>query len=86
MNARRARATEGERQPPKENTAGLLRLFVYGTLKLRCWNHERFCLGVLSVEEAVVRGLLYELPSGIPLLEVLEADVLPMAPPTRSPT
>ncbi|MBW1987856.1 MAG: gamma-glutamylcyclotransferase, partial [Deltaproteobacteria bacterium] len=43
-------------------------LFVYGTLKRGCWNHERFCRGVLSVEEAVVRGRLYELPSGIPVL------------------
>jgi len=74
--ARRARSTDGERQPPKENTAGLLRLFVYETLKRGCWNHERFCRGVLSVEEAVVRGRLYELPSGIPVLEVPEADVL----------
>ena len=63
-------------EPPKENTTGLLRLFVYGTLKRGCWNHERFCRGVLSVEEAVVRGRLYELPSGIPVLEVPEADVL----------
>jgi len=63
-------------EPPKENTTGLLRLFVYGTLKQGCWNHERFCRGVLSVEEAVVRGRLYELPSGIPVLEVPEADVL----------
>jgi len=63
-------------EPPKENTTGLLRLFVYGTLKRGYWNHERFCRGVLSVEEAVVRGRLYELPSGIPVLEVPEADVL----------
>ena len=74
-------------EPSKENTclraarphrqaAGILRLFVYGTLKRGCWNHDRFCRGVLSVEEAVVRGSLYELPSGIPVLEVPEADVL----------
>lgn len=63
-------------KPSKENTTGLLRLFVYGTLKQGYWNHERFCRGVLSVEEAVVRGRLYELPSGIPVLEVPEADVL----------
>lgn len=63
-------------EPPKENTTGLLRLFVYGTLKRGYWNHGRFCRGVLSVEEAVVRGRLYELPSGIPVLEVPEADVL----------
>jgi hypothetical protein len=63
-------------EPPKENTTGFLRLFVYGTLKRGYWNHERFCRGVLSVEEAVVRGRLYEFPSGIPVLEVPEADVL----------
>jgi len=63
-------------EPRKENTTGLLRLFVYGTLKQGYWNHERLCRGVLSVEEAVVRGRLYELPSGIPVLEVPKADVL----------
>jgi len=63
-------------EPSKENTAGILRLFVYGTLKRGCWNHDRFCRGVLSVEEAVVRGRLYEMPSGIPVLQVPEADVL----------
>ena len=63
-------------EPSKENTAGILRLFVYGTLKRGCWNHDRFCRGVLSVEEAVVRGRLYELPSGIPVLEVPGRDIL----------
>ena len=29
-------------EPSKENTAGVLRLFVYGTLKRGCWNHDRF--------------------------------------------
>ncbi|NDY41602.1 gamma-glutamylcyclotransferase [Dissulfurirhabdus thermomarina] len=67
---------DGERQPSKENTAGILRLFVYGTLKRGCWNHDRFCRGVLSVEEAVVRGRLYEMPSGIPVLQVPEEDIL----------
>jgi len=43
-------------------------LFVYVTLKRGCWNHERFCRGVLDVQEAVVRGRLYEMPSGIPVL------------------
>ena len=74
--ARRARAMDGERQPSKENTTGILRLFVYGTLKRGCWNHDRFCRGVLSVEEAVVRGRLYEMPSGIPVLQVPEEDIL----------
>jgi len=63
-------------EPLKENTAGILRLFVYGTLKRGCWNHDRFCRGVLSVEEAVVQGRLYEMPSGIPVLQVPEEDIL----------
>jgi len=54
----------------------LLRLFVYGTLKRGYWNHDRFCRGVLDVQEAVVRGRLYEMPSGIPVLEVPETDIL----------
>ncbi len=61
---------------PKENTSGLRSLLVYGTLKRGCWNHDRFCRGVLKVEEAVVRSRLYELPSGISVLEVPESDIL----------
>ena len=61
---------------PKENTNGLLQLFVYGTLKRGYWNHDRFCQGVLSVEEAVVTGHLYQFPSGIPILEVPEEHIL----------
>lgn len=63
-------------EPSKENTAGILRLFVYGTLKRGCWNHDRFCRGALDVQEAVVRGRLYEMPSGIPVLQVPEEDIL----------
>ena len=33
------------------------------------WNHDRFCRGVLSVEEAVVRGRLYELPFAVSWLQ-----------------
>ena len=33
------------REPPKENTSGVLRLFVYGTLKRGYWNHDPFCGG-----------------------------------------
>ena len=63
-------------EPSKENTTGILRLFVYGTLKRGYWNHDRLCRGVLDVQEAVVRGCLYEMPSGIPVLEVPEVDIL----------
>jgi len=54
----------------------LLRLFVYGTLKRGFWNHDRFCQGVLAVEDALVRGRLFETSSGIPVLEVPEEDIL----------
>lgn len=54
-------------------------LFVYGTLKRGCWNHDRFCRAALHIQEATVRGQLYELPSGIPVLQVSEDDMLAAA-------
>jgi gamma-glutamylcyclotransferase (GGCT)/AIG2-like uncharacterized protein YtfP len=55
---------------------GLLRLFVYGTLKRGYWNHEAYCGSAISVEESTVWGRLHELPSGIPVLEVPEHDII----------
>ena len=52
-----------------------LNLFVYGTLKRGQSNHERFCRGLISVQEATVRGRLYKLPFGFPALVVPETDV-----------
>ncbi len=63
-------------EPLKPNTNGMLRLFVYGTLKRGFWNHDRFCRGVLAVEDALVRGRLFETSSGIPVLQVPEEDIL----------
>lgn len=63
-------------EPLKPNTNGMLRLFVYGTLKRGFWNHDRFCRGVLTVEDALVRGRLFETSSGIPALQVPEEDIL----------
>ena len=63
------------RESPKMNTSGMLKLFVYGTLKRGYWNHDVFCEGVLEIREAQVLGRLYEGP-GFPLLEVLDEDVL----------
>jgi gamma-glutamylcyclotransferase (GGCT)/AIG2-like uncharacterized protein YtfP len=54
----------------------MLRLLVYGTLKRGFWNHDRFCRGVLAVEDAIVRGRLFETPSGNPILQVPEEDIL----------
>lgn len=63
-------------EPSNANTSRMLRLFVYGTLKRGFWNHDRFCRGVLTVEDAVVRGRLFETSSGIPVLQVPEEDIL----------
>lgn len=60
----------------KLNTPGLLRIFVYGTLKRGMRNHDRFCAGALFIEEAVVRGRLYEMDSGLPVLQVPETNIL----------
>ncbi len=53
----------------------LLTLFCYGTLKRGHANHDRFCRGYLRVEEATVRGRLYDLPFGYPALVVPEEDI-----------
>ena len=52
-----------------------LNLFVYGTLKRGQSNHERFCRGLISVQEATVWGRLYELPFGFPALVIPETEV-----------
>ena len=58
-----------------EEAYPLLTLFFYGTLKRGHANHDRFCGGYLSVEEATVRGRLYDLPSGYPALVVPKEDI-----------
>ena len=63
------------RESPRMNTPAMLKLFVYGTLKRGYWNHGPFCHGVLQIQEARVRGRLYE-GTGYPLLEVPEQDIL----------
>ena len=50
-------------------------MFFYGTLKRGHANHDLFCRGYLDVEEASVRGRLYDLPLGYPALVVPEEDV-----------
>jgi gamma-glutamylcyclotransferase (GGCT)/AIG2-like uncharacterized protein YtfP len=50
-------------------------MFFYGTLKRGHANHDLFCQGYLRVEEATVRGRIYDLPSGYPALVVPEEDV-----------
>jgi gamma-glutamylcyclotransferase (GGCT)/AIG2-like uncharacterized protein YtfP len=52
-----------------------LTLFFYGTLKRGYRNHDVFCQGYLSVEEARVRGRLYDLPSGYPAMVIPQEDI-----------
>ncbi len=53
----------------------LLAMFFYGTLKRGHANHERFCRGYLRVEEATVRGRLYDLHFGYPALVGDEGEI-----------
>lgn len=51
-------------------------LFVYGTLKSGHRAHEHFFRRGVEVEEAVVRGELYDRPEGYPSLRVPPEDAL----------
>jgi gamma-glutamylcyclotransferase (GGCT)/AIG2-like uncharacterized protein YtfP len=54
----------------------MLAMFFYGTLKRGGRNHERYCGGASRVEEAWVRGELYDLPLfGYPALVVPEESI-----------
>jgi gamma-glutamylcyclotransferase (GGCT)/AIG2-like uncharacterized protein YtfP len=48
----------------------MLRVFVYGTLQRGQRNHQRYCQGLIDVAPATVRGRLYELPQGYPMLAI----------------
>lgn len=54
----------------------MFRLFVYGTLKRGYWNHEQFCQDAIYVEPASLPGQLYQLPSGIPVLEIPAESII----------
>jgi gamma-glutamylcyclotransferase (GGCT)/AIG2-like uncharacterized protein YtfP len=56
--------------------ATALCLFAYGTLQRGGRYHERFCRGVRLVESATVRGRVYVLPAGYPVLTVPAASIL----------
>jgi gamma-glutamylcyclotransferase (GGCT)/AIG2-like uncharacterized protein YtfP len=60
----------------ERNIMSMTTLFCYGTLKRGYWNHEIYCSEAISIEAATVRGKLYGLPSGIPVLEVPDEDIL----------
>ncbi len=62
-------------QRPRGEAATVVTLFFYGTLKRGHANHYRYCRGALSVEEATLRGELYDLPFGFPALVVPREDV-----------
>src|SRR3712207_298016 len=65
-------------------TDPLLTVFFYGTLKRGHANHDRFCRGYLTVEEARTRGRLYSLPFGHPALVIDEEDIRAVGTTDRS--
>lgn len=56
-----------------------IRLFLYGTLKRGFPFHASHCQGALAIQPALVRGRLYRLSAGIPILEVPPESVLARA-------
>lgn len=62
--------------PFQKETNVLLKIFVYGTLKRGFADCDRHCRGVSDIQEAQVRGRLYGMPSGIPVLSVPEESIL----------
>jgi gamma-glutamylcyclotransferase (GGCT)/AIG2-like uncharacterized protein YtfP len=60
---------------PPGDAATVVTLFFYGTLKRGHANHDRYCQGALRVQEATLRGELYDLPFGFPAPVVPEEDV-----------
>jgi gamma-glutamylcyclotransferase (GGCT)/AIG2-like uncharacterized protein YtfP len=60
----------------QSEVAPALRLFVYGTLKRGGRYHDRYCSGARSIETASVRGRVYQLPEGYPVLVVPEGTIL----------
>ncbi|MCE9547431.1 MAG: gamma-glutamylcyclotransferase [Planctomycetia bacterium] len=58
------------------SASGRLRLFVYGTLQRGQVNHARYCGGAAAITPARVRGRLYHLTLGYPILVIPDGDVL----------
>jgi gamma-glutamylcyclotransferase (GGCT)/AIG2-like uncharacterized protein YtfP len=69
----------------KPKRAEMLIMFFYGTLKRGERNYERYCSGALRVEEATVRGDLYDIPlMDYPALVVPEESIFGFG--TNDPT
>jgi len=54
----------------------LLNVFVYGSLKKGFSNHDDYCHGVRSIEPASIRGILFEHPSGFPVVQADRDEIL----------
>lgn len=61
---------------PGTGSRTLLQVFVYGTLKRGCENHDLYCAGALSIVPASVPGRLFAHPAGFPMLTVPRQSVL----------
>ncbi len=59
-----------------EKTSGLLRVFVYGTLKPGEANYQRYCDGkVVNATKALAFGQLFDLPEGYPGMTLGDSPV-----------
>ncbi|YAF96307.1 MAG: gamma-glutamylcyclotransferase [Nodularia sp. CChRGM 3473] len=60
----------------KAKVPGLVRVFVYGTLKPGEANYQKYCAGkVMNAKRAVVLGRLFTLPMGYPAMTPGEGSV-----------
>ena len=53
-----------------------IQVFVYGTLKKGCFNHNRFCRNAVNIEKGVIWGRLYHLPAGYPAIEIPKTSIM----------
>lgn len=61
-----------------DSASGVMSLFVYGTLKTGCCNHDRHCSIAIHTEKAWLWGRIYHLDrdEGYPMVEIPEQAVL----------
>ncbi|QIR37557.1 gamma-glutamylcyclotransferase [Tolypothrix sp. PCC 7910] len=56
--------------------SGILRVFVYGTLKPGEVNYQKYCAGkVIDAKRAIARGKLFALPMGYPAMTLEDSQV-----------
>ena len=59
-----------------KTSLGILRLFVYGSLKKGFSNHDRYCSGAIGIKPAHLHGRIFKLTPEFPTIVVPESDIL----------